>query len=298
MKKLLLTTLTLFLLVPVFVFAYTSPGSPDGFVNDFADVLSSQTEAQIEERLLNFQNQTNSQIAVVTIPELVDETIETYAVRLFEEWGVGQEGQDNGALFLVAIADRKLRIEVGYGLEGQLTDIESRQIVSNIVAPRFQENDFDSGISEGVLAITQAIESEDIYPQAGVANQNSKPNIDYGFLFWIGIFVFMWLGSVLSRSRSWWLGGVLGAGGGVIIGLIMSIWFWLPILVVAGLLFDYLVSTKFKSAFSGKDGHRHSGWLWFIGGGPHWWDRGGRGGGGFGGFGGGMSGGGGASGDW
>jgi len=295
MKKILL--IAIFLVIPLSAGAYISPGRPTGFVNDYANVLSAQSKAELEAMLSSYEEQTGSEISVVTIPRLSDETIETYAVRLFEDWGIGKRGQDNGALFLIAVDDREMRIEVGYGLEPDLTDIESKQIVTNVVPPYFQSGDFDEGVRAGVVGMIQAIGKDFDAPAAAL---RTKPveggGIQWGNFFWFFIFGFMWLGSVLSRSRSWWAGGIVGAVLGLVIGIIVS-WFWLPALIILGFLFDYLVSTKYKSFFGeGNATAHHWPWLFFIGGGPNRWDKGGRGG--FGGFGGGMSGGGGASGRW
>ncbi|MDZ4221762.1 MAG: TPM domain-containing protein, partial [Patescibacteria group bacterium] len=108
--------------LPLAAQAYVSPCSPDGFVNDFAGVISAQEEQQLEALLSEYASKTGNEIAVATVNSFGDETPETYAVRLYEEWGLGAEGRDNGALFAIAVADRLMRIEVGYGLEGDLTD--------------------------------------------------------------------------------------------------------------------------------------------------------------------------------
>ncbi len=292
--------LLILLLFPLTVSAYTSPGAPTGYVNDYASVLSATGKNELEALLTDYQQQTGNEIAVAIIPSLQDETIETYAVQLFEEWGVGGKGQDTGALFVVALEDRLMRIEVGYGLEGDLTDVEAKQIVSNVVPPYFRNNDYDEGVRAAVVVIMQNIGAE-YTPSAGVArstrNQDSGGSIFEEF-FWVFFFVFIWMGSVLSRSRSWWAGGVIGGVIGIIVGLFSGGWVWLPLLIVAGLVFDYLVSTKYKKFFA--EGHHNSSawpWLFLLGGRPgRPWDK--RGGGGFGGFGGGLSGGGGASGNW
>ena len=298
MKRISLVILTAIILLPVLVLAYTSPGSPRGYVSDFAGVLGPEAVADLNNTLGQYESQSGTQIAVVTISQLQDETIETYAEKLFQEWGVGQRGQDNGALLLLAINDRKLRIEVGYGLEGDLTDVEAKNIIAKTMTPLLKENNFDEAVKQGTAGIILSIGQTDFAAGSQSEQSSKQGGFDPYYIFWFAIFGLMWLGSILARSRSWWLGGVLGGAGGVIVGLIFSSWLWLPFLIVAGLGFDYLVSRKFKSAMTkGKHGNPL---FWFmLGGGPHWWDKGGGGGGGgFGGFGGGSFGGGGASGDW
>ena len=275
-------------LVPSIALAYTSPGSPQGHLNDFTNTLSAEAKSSLEQSLISYEQASGHQIAVAIIPELKDETIETYAFKLFKEWGIGQKGKNNGVLFLISIKDREMKIEVGYGLEGALTDIEAGNIVDNIVPPYFKAGDYAGGIKAGLDGIIQAIggtlePSSPSFTKEGVRGWS-------GNYFWVVIGLFMWLTSVLARSRSWWLGGVIGAVAGGIIWLVWSMIFTLPILVLGGLLLDYIVSKKYKQAAA--TGNFHG--LWWMGGGKHPWDKGG----GWGGFGGGMSGGGGASGRW
>jgi len=295
MKKLIL----ILLFLPCVALAYTSPGQPRGFVNDYAGVLDFNQKQELELLLSDYEIKTSNEISIVFINELVDETIETYAVKLFEDWGIGKKDKDNGVLFLASIKDRQMRIEVGYGLEGDLTDIESGRIVNNIVPQYFKEEDYSGGAMAATQGIISAIGADYEIPSSIEVVPLSQKN--YGFhiteYFWFIIFIFIWMGSVFARSRSWWLGGVIGAIAGVIILISQGSWIWLPILIFGGLFFDYIVSTKYKQAFT-KGAHSSVWpWLFLMGGRPGGrWDKGPRGG--FGGFGGGSSGGGGASGRW
>lgn len=284
MKKL---TILLLFLFPSIVLAYTSPGSPQGYVSDFANVLSTEGKQKIEDLLTNYEKNSGNQLAVAIIPELKDETIETYATKLYQEWGIGQKGKDNGALFLISIKDRATRIEVGYGLEGELTDVESKQILVNVVPPYFRANDYDGGVRAVVTAMFEAIGGDLNVAPVKKSNSSKIPFQEY---FWLGIGLFMWLTSILARSRSWWAGGVVGAVIGGIIWFVAAVWFWTPILIIGGLIFDYIVSKKYKQASAAGN---FAG-LWWMGGGKGPWDKGG----GWGGFGGGRSGGGGASSGW
>src|SRR3989339_611184 len=130
-----------FVIVAQVVFAYSSPGQPNGFVNDFANVIDSTTKTNLEAEIQSFEQTTTHEIAVVTIKTLEGDTVENYANDLFKEWGLGKKGADNGVLFLVVVDDRQMRIEVGYGLEGALTDLQSRGILDNIARPYFKEGD-------------------------------------------------------------------------------------------------------------------------------------------------------------
>jgi uncharacterized protein len=272
-----------------------SPGNPTGFVNDFAGVLPAEQKQNLEAELEAFKKETTTEISVVTIQTLAGDDIESYANTLFREYGVGEKDKNNGVLFLVAVKDRQMRIEVGYGLEGALTDIETRDIQENIVKPYFKDGNYEAGISEGTRGIMEAVRSEFTAP---ANTQNTTGNFFEAispFLFAFGIFIIQVLFGILAPTKSWWLGGVLGGGIGVGIGLIFTSLLVGVLsagaLVMLGLFFDFLVSKSYQS--QGKS--RRDFW---TGGGFGGWTGGRSGGGGFGGFGGGSSGGGGSSSSW
>lgn len=289
MKRVIFLAKSIFLLailIPVNSFAYTSPGKATGYVNDFANVMSPETKINLETSLSNLNSSNNIKIAVVTIPSLGDENIETYAVKLFEEWKIGNKGLDNGALLLVSMGDRKVRIEVGYGLESVLTDTQSNYIIQKIIIPEFKNGQYEQGIVAGANAIVGVLKGQINFSESNNTKSNildTINNILHSFGFIIVVVVF----SVLGRTKSWWLGGVMGGIIGIVIGIIYSSIitgiFWTFILTIFGLIVDYFVSK------GGGGGH-----------GGMWWGGGhGGSGGGFGGFGGGgRSGGGGASGSW
>ena len=133
------------------------PAHGGQWVHDEAGVLSSGTVAQLESLLKAERDSTSNQIAVLVINSLDGDEISSYANRVFREWKLGQEKTDNGVLFVIAITDRKVRIEVGYGLEGNLTDLISSRIIRNEVAPNFRRGDYETGIAAGTMAIIQAI---------------------------------------------------------------------------------------------------------------------------------------------
>ncbi len=124
-----------------------------GRVVDNAEILGAETKRNLTARLKAHEAETGNQIAVLTVPTLEGESIESYAEQVFNVWKLGQKGKDNGVLLLVAPAERRLRIEVGYGLEGTLTDVAASRIVRNVITPRFKEGRFDAGIEEGVAAV-------------------------------------------------------------------------------------------------------------------------------------------------
>jgi uncharacterized protein len=271
--------------------AYSSPGTPSGFVNDFAHVLSVEEKNTLEETLRAYTASTSNEIAVVTVKDLGGDYIENYAVKLFEEWKIGKKSRDNGVLLLVAMDDRKMRIEVGYGLEGALPDAISSAIIRNDITPAFKEGNYYRGITNGVTSIIEATKGE--YTGDTTSTDVSGATIEHAIFF---VFIaFQFLAAVLGRSKSWWAGGVLGAIIGALVtffgvlgitlgvGVVITI-----ILTILGLIFDYIVSSAYTRAVS-----RGGSIPWWVGG-----SGGGSGGASFGGFGGGRSGGGGASGSW
>lgn len=273
---------------------FLSPGKPTGFVNDFAKVIPAADKVQLESELSTFAQKTGIEISAVTIPALGDESIEEYAVALFADWGLGKKGKDNGVLLLVAPSDRQVRIEVGYGLEGALTDAQSGRIITQVMAPLFKAGDFAGGIKSGVTAIEAAVVGEGAEPATQPVNMKISGQFFF-LIFFIIVGIVRFLLRSLAVSKSWWLGGVFGAVGAGIWGLISASLVTGVIagviLVPLGLLIDYLASKRGIRP-PGPGGFGGGPWL----GGGRGFGGGGFGGGGFGGFGGGGSGGGGASG--
>ncbi|MFC1580317.1 TPM domain-containing protein [Thermodesulfobacteriota bacterium] len=129
-------------------------------VNDYASILSPPTVSLIEGMLEELEDEESTQIVVLTIPSLEGETIEAFSLEVAETWQIGQEGLDNGALLVISSGDRKLRIEVGYGLEGRLTDLVCGRIIRDIIVPHFKEGRFGPGVLEGVGAMISAVRGE------------------------------------------------------------------------------------------------------------------------------------------
>lgn len=136
------------------------PQKPRGYVTDNAGLLSHNTRSQIGRALKQFEQKTSNQIVVVTFPSLEGEALEDFSIRLAEAWEVGQKNKDNGVILLIFQKERKIRIEVGYGLEGALTDAESSLIIQDAITPFFKQNQFDQGIAAGVTGIMQAVKGE------------------------------------------------------------------------------------------------------------------------------------------
>jgi uncharacterized protein len=141
--------------------AEVMPPKPDAYFNDYAHVASSATANELNQKLEQFERDTSSQILVAVYPKMEsDSSIEDYTFRVKETWGVGQKGKNNGAVLFVFVQDRKMYIQVNYGLEGALPDALAKQIIENEIKPYFRNGDFDSGLRAGVTAILQATKGE------------------------------------------------------------------------------------------------------------------------------------------
>lgn len=274
------------------------PEKPTGYVNDYANLISTSTHVLLENTLTAFTASTSNEIAVVTIPSLNGETVEHYASLLFAKWKIGQEKKDNGILLLISREDRTARIEVGYGLEGAVPDILAASILKEKLIPEFKAGKVDEGVTGTVVAIMEATKGE----YQGTGN-GGGPHVSFDLVMFLGIFGIQglaFLSSIFARSKSWWAGGVVGAALGAIatffhvFGLSVAVGLTITFfLTIFGFLFDFLVSNAYNSAKS-------------VGAPIPWWAGGNSGGfrgsssGGrsFGGFSGGRSGGGGASGSW
>jgi len=255
-------------------------------VVDQTGTLTAENRAALERMLEQFETRKGSQIAVVMVKTTDGEPIEQFALRVGEQWKLGRKRVDDGAILVVAKDDRALRIEVGYGLEGALNDITAKRIVSDIIVPRFRENDFFGGISAGLDRMIRVIDGEPLPPPARDAPAASGGLFQFLPVLLIAALV---IGGVLRAV----LGRGLGAAatGGVVGFLAWMLAGALAVGVVAGVLaFIFTLVGGFGAArrYGGFPGGFPGG----IGGGGF-----GRGGGGWGG-GGGTFGGGGASGRW
>jgi uncharacterized protein len=267
----------------------------DGRVNDYANMLSPATKRQIDGVLQNLEASDGTQIVVLTVPSLEGDSLEDFSIRVAEQWRIGQKGLDNGAILLIAKADRKLRIEVGYGLEGRLTDLMAGRIISNVIVPRFKNGQIDQGVIEGVQAMVAVVKGEYSAADAPPPHRGSKRHTGNGLF---GLILALFFLNVLGRLRRS-LGAVAGA---VIVPIIGTAIFgfsllMLIILIPVGIVIGLLASIMGGPLVFGSSGYRSGrGGFWIGGGGGF----GGGMGGGFGGFsgGGGGFGGGGASGGW
>lgn len=135
-----------------------------GRVVDNAEILAAAVRERITATFKAHEDRTGNQLAVLTIPTIHGESVEEFALKVFETWKFGQKGKDNGVLVLVVPQDRKMRIEVGYGLEGTLPDVAASRVIRNVMAPHFKSGNFDKGVEDGVTAIVGQLEGEATAP--------------------------------------------------------------------------------------------------------------------------------------
>jgi len=267
-------------------------------VTDLADVIPADREAALEATLAEFERRKGSQIAVLLVPSTAPEEIEQYSIRVVDAWKLGRKAVDDGALLIIATDDRRLRIEVGRGLEGVLTDLTSNRIITEIIRPRFRDGDYAGGVEAGVDRIIRLVDGEPLpEPEAGADGGESGASpweSIAGPLFLLLVFGAGVLRAVFGRFFG---AAATGALGGAIT------WFVIGSVLAAGFIgvgafFVALLLGAVPSARSlGRS--RRGDWGGFGGGGfgGGGFGGGGFGGGGFGGGGGGF-GGGGASGSW
>ncbi len=212
------------LLVALLVLASSARGQGvpalTGRVVDTAEILSPAVEAALTERLAAFEDSTTTQVVVLTVPSLGGAVLEEFATRVFREWGIGQEGRNNGALLLVARDDRQVRIEVGYGLEGDLTDARSATIIRTDIVPHFRDGDYDAGVLAGTEAILASV--------AGTYAEVPPVELP-GWAWWIILPLFgvffpsLPLALILRTNLAGVKGTVLAGAIGVFMGGFMSI---------------------------------------------------------------------------
>jgi uncharacterized protein len=257
-----------------------------GRVVDKTATLSSGDIASLDRTLKDFEARKGSQVAVLVVPTTQPETIEQYSLRVAEAWKIGRKKVDDGAILVVAKEDRKLRIEVGYGLEGALTDVTAKRIIDEVITPQFRGGDFAGGISDGVNRIIRVIDGEPLPAPA-------QPRENTGFLSHIDPFNPFLIVAVIVVGGL--LRGLLGrlfgslATGGLVAALVWFVAASLALSVIGGII-AFIVTLITSSGGVGRGGGWSSGGGGYSGGSS-------SSGGGFSG-GGGSFGGGGASGSW
>jgi uncharacterized protein len=194
--------------VPLFA-ALPIPATPTRRINDYAGVLSAEDRDRLERKLLAAEQQSGNQVVVALFRSLEGESLEDYSIRLARAWRAGQKGLDNGVVVLAFIDDRKMRLEVGYGLEANLTDATAGSIIRDVVAPRFREGRLADGLDAGLDAIGKAIAGTYQAPAAR-ATRGFDPG-PLGPLLMAGLiivgFALIAVNNARRRHRRGWTGG-------------------------------------------------------------------------------------------
>ncbi len=263
-------------------------------VTDVTQTLAAPERQALEAKLADWEARTGNQFAVLLVPSTQPEPIEAYAIRVADAWKIGRKGSDNGVLFVVAKNDRKIRLEVGYGFEGVLTDATSKRIIAETVAPKFREGAFGAGINAGVDRVINVLAEGKPLPAAKARSPPAGSGGSVPVMILVLVFIVVpAVGGVLKKLLGKLVGSTVGSGlvgaaawlfaGSIAIGVIAAIVAFI-VMIFAG------TGTGLLS------GGRRGGGVWIPSGGG-WGGGGGGGGGGWSGGGGGF-GGGGASGDW
>ena len=282
--------LAMALLSPALLHAADAVPKLTRHVTDLTGTLTAQQVDQLDAQLVALEKAKGSQLTVLMVDSTAGQDIESYSLAVAEANKVGRKGTDDGVLLLVAKNDHRVRIEVGYGLEGAIPDAATARIIREYIAPKFRGNDYFGGISDAVGALTQLINGEALLPpvQGNSVDERSGPGLQNGLM--IGVFVALFLRSMLGRATPW----VRAPLGAALVGGLL----WLLISMGAGIIGALVGGVLMLLPGGAGRSIGGGGWGGFGGGG---WGGGSSGGGfGGGGFsgGGGSFGGGGSSGSW
>ena len=254
-------------------------------VTDLTGTLSAAQKNELEARIAAYESRRGSQIAVLMLPTTKPEEIEQYSIRVAEAWKIGRKGVDDGLLLIVAKDDRRLRIEVGYGLEGAIPDSVAKRVIEERITPRFRDGDFYGGVRDGVDQLIRLAEGEKLPPPQAAAQRHQSPPVDmFDFLFYA--IVFFGIAGTVLKAMLGRVPGSLATGAGL--GLIAWLMFGLGFAAAAALI-GFILSFANTGMGRGGSWSSSSGGSWggSSGGSSSSWSGGG-----------GSFGGGGSSGSW
>ncbi|NQV90219.1 TPM domain-containing protein [Candidatus Uhrbacteria bacterium] len=295
MKRLLLI-FAFVISIPFPVFALDVPVAPTQYILDNAEIFSAEFETKLIQQLTDLEEQTSAEIGILTIPTLEDEDLAEYANKIFRAWGIGQDPADNGLLILISSGDHQARIEVGYGLEGRVTDANALSILTNLMVPSFKEGDYETGVQLAIDELSREVQLEAEEEGFGQVTKKESP---YASTILGGVIIYLLFsilgvlyGSMKKEKREKiQKSPILPLIAFATLLFVGANWIaWLLDGAFALILHTVLAKGTFPSV-------KKRGGKWWNSGGPFSGGSGG-GSGGSGGFGGGSSGGGGSSSSW
>jgi uncharacterized protein len=281
--------LALALLWPLLLQAADSVPQLKRHVTDLSGTLTAAQVDQLDQQLVALERSKGAQLVVLMVRSTGDQDIESYSLAVAEANKIGRKGTDDGVLLLVAKDDRRVRVEVGYGLEGAIPDAATARIIREYIAPKFRTGDYFGGIGDAVGALTQLINGEPLPPPVQGNAERERPGLGLQGGLMIGLFAALFLRNLLARAPSW----LRAPAGAVLVGGLL----WLLMSMSAGIVGAIVGGLLMLLPGGAARSIGHGGWGGFGGGGGGFGGGGFGGGGGFSG-GGGSFGGGGSSGSW
>ena len=256
-KTIIPIVLALLLLVSMDLYAIKVPELRRR-VNDVAGMISPYTEKQLNKMLADLEQTDSTQIVVLTILSLWGDNLEDFSTRTAKAWGIGQKGKDKGSILLIVKRDRRIHIEVGYGLEGRLTDLVAGSIIRNTISPRLREGNFDQGVMDGVSAMASAVRGE--YTVNAPLNRDEQITlyIAYAALGLLPLIIVLYACAFFSKILSIAAGAVLAPGVGFIFGAnLFVILILMAIGISAGWMAGIVMHTPLKLGMweDGKGGY-------------------------------------------
>lgn len=178
-----------------------------GYVNDYAEMMTPETRAALEAKLKAFEDSDSSQVVFLTVPSLEGDDIDDYCIRVAEKWKIGHMKKDNGVIFFASKSDKRMRIEVGRGLEGVLTDLIAGRIINNVVRPKFKSGDFDGGFNAGADAIVQVCRGE-FKNDGKTKSSDERPLTPYIIFIFIALYFAVVMSAAFSKIISVGIGAL------------------------------------------------------------------------------------------
>jgi len=223
--------------LPTAALAFIVPPN-DGFVTDTAGVITAEQKAELDASLNAYRTKTSNEIAILLVKNLGGEVIDDVGVQVGRAWGVGAKQKNNGILILASLEDRQVTIQTGYGLEGAVPDVVAKGVIDEDIVPAFR----DAKYFEGLVAATEALEKHIGGEYTADRYTSGEDGGFVPFLLFLAFVGLQALSAFLGRTKSWWMGGVIGGVFGVVLAGFFSWWFSIPLLIILGLIFDYIVS--------------------------------------------------------